>query len=78
MTEFTYCIFCGHKLESEMADIPDSGTFQGVGYANCKNEKCKASIKFFVEDWPKSAAAVSAADKKKPRHDSNQKRLDQS
>lgn len=54
-----YCIFCGHEQGTDMLDISTSGTFQGVGYLNCKNKKCNAGIKFFVEDWPKSKAAVS-------------------
>jgi len=77
--DFTYCIFCGQKLQSEFNDIPESGTFKGVGYYNCKNEKCKASIKFFVEDWPKSKGAgpaVSKAAQLEPVPDA-QMRLDQ-
>jgi len=78
LVDFTYCIFCGQKLEGEFLDIPDSGTFKGVGYSNCKNKKCGASVKFFVEDWPKNARpAVSAAVQLEQVHDSNQMRLDQ-
>lgn len=51
MLDKGFCMFCGKP--TQMISVPKSGTFEGIIYLVCKNPKCGADVKVFVNEYSK-------------------------